>query len=465
MYFIQSLLPIKSILSAIVMALLFNINVRPEIVDKKSSGRAINNCVASITPESFGCKGDSITDDTEKLQNALNYCKKNNRVLKSVKGKIYAISAPLDFGTPNEMQVDFGGARIKAITPMNYMIVYNNESDFSIKHNNIINNLVLDCNNISGGIYCQTAIKTSFQFIMIRNCSKKAFTVENGYEVFFTNSHIHCTAEKDTYGIYLKTGDNHFDNVVVIDAHTAVYQKTQSVNFFDKVHAWLFHHVEGSIFFNISGLALLNQCYCDTAEKGYHIHDFAILKLVNCHYYNNPECYDSKNNPVIFSFATEVLSQMATITCSNCNFNSGGLKVDICNFKKQRIQFEQCLIDPSIRGYCGKFSPIPTEGVIFNRAIGTIEDNNNCLNPENDRFNRLYLDAEIGQQDGASEINIAKLPSAYLPSRVTYGMCVMIWSDGTYTPGCVNITREGMIKVRKNNNKTVKRIIFDITFY
>lgn len=456
---------IKRDVLIVLFIMLFYVDVRPQQIAIKSSNVPEIVPIEVVTPEKFGCKGDNLTDDTNNFQKAIDYCKVNNRQLTSTKGKVYHITSPLDFSSPGEMQVDFGGAEIKAVKPMEYMIKYDNELDFSTRHNNIINNLVLDCNNISGGIYCKTAIKTSFNFIMIRNCSKKAFAVESGYEVFFTNSHIHCNTGKESYGIFLETGDSHFDNIAIIDAHTGVYQKTNGVNFFDKIHAWLYNNVEGSVFFDVSGLALLNQCYCDTAEKGYHINGFAILKMVNCQYYNNPDCYDSKNNPVIFSFATEDLSKSSSITCSNCDFNSGGLKAFICNYEKQRIQFEQCFIDPTIIGFLGKFTPIPSEGVSFNRAIGIPKDNNNYLQPTNDQSNYIYIDAIIESDIKSSEISIASLPLAYLPSNQMYGLGVFIWSDGSYTQGCVEITQDGVIKVRSDIKKTLKRIILDISYY
>ena len=79
-----------------------------------------------ITPEVFGCVGDGITDDTEGLQKAFDYCKTHNRLLRSQKGKIYAVSKTIMVHTQSDIQVDFGGAIIKAVKPMEHIIDLDN---------------------------------------------------------------------------------------------------------------------------------------------------------------------------------------------------------------------------------------------------------------------------------------------------------------------------------------------------
>lgn len=423
-----------------------------------------------VTPESFGCKGDSITDDTENLQKAINFCKTNQYRLVSSKGKVYAISHPLDITNPGEMQIDFGGAEIKAIKKMEYMINYDNGKDFNIRHNNIINNIVLDCNNMSGGIHCPEAIKTSFNFIMIRNCSEKAFEALSGYEIFLTNSHIHCNERKGTYGIYITTGDSHFDNVIIIDAQTAVYQKTQAVNFYDKIHAWVYKMAESSVFFDVEGLALLNQCYCDTAEKGYVMHAFSILKLVNCQSYNNTECYDSPNAPILFYFANEKVVKESNVSCIACNFNSGGVKgTRLSNYDTQRIQFTDCSFDPSIIGNPGRFIATAAEGIELTANQGNITDNTmDFLCPNKDKGNHIYLDAKVLSNSKADEIKIAVLPKEYIPKNDSYGNCITVKEDGTYSQGVVRISKkDGAIYVYPDYHKKkqkVKQVVIDMNY-
>ena len=167
-----------------------------------------------ITPELFGCVGDGVTDDTEGLQKAFDYCLTNNRQLIAHKGKTYAVSMTIMAHTTNDIQIDFGGAVILATKPMEHIIDLDNyDIPERIGHSSVVNNLVLDCNSMSGGVYCPRACKISFNFLMVRNCNLKAFRVVKGYEVFVTNSHIHCTTGPESYGIYMDTGDCHSTRV------------------------------------------------------------------------------------------------------------------------------------------------------------------------------------------------------------------------------------------------------------
>lgn len=434
------------------------------------SSTSVRDDVMSITPEMFGCKGDSITDDTENLQKAIDYCRENQCMLRSSKGKIYAISSPLHIKNPGEMQVDFGGAELKAVKEMEYMLGYDNMEDFTTGHNNVINNLLLDCNHLSGGIRCFAAIKTSFNFIMIRNCIKRAFEVLDGYEVFLTNSHIKCDSDRDSYGIYTKTGDSHYDNIVIIDAHTAVYQNCAPVVFYDKIHAWLFNNVEGSTFFWVAGgLAMLNQCYCDTAEKGYYMPTFATIKIMNSQYYNNPECYDSPNNPVLFAFGSEELAKSANVSCISSCFNSGGLKAELCNYPAQRIQFAQCFIDPSIKGNFGEFKIEPSDIVRLNRAFGEIADNNmDFMCPEKDKRNHLFIDAEVVGSYGNKELlNVGTVEKEYAPTKDAYGVCAVVWNDGQFSQGTVKVSKDNgsvLVNPGSSKGKHVKQIVIDMNY-
>ena len=113
-----------------------------------------------------------------------------------------AISKTIMAHTASDIQIDFGGAVIMAIKPMEHIIDLDNyDIPERIGHSSVVNNLVLDCNSMSGGVYCPRACKISFNFLMVRNCNLKAFRVVKGYEVFVTNSHIHCTTGPESYGI------------------------------------------------------------------------------------------------------------------------------------------------------------------------------------------------------------------------------------------------------------------------
>ena len=416
-----------------------------------------------ITPELFGCVGDGVADDTQGLQDAFDFCLLNNKQLRSQKGKTYAVSKPIVVHSTTDIQVDFGGAVIKAAKPMEYIIdIDNYDIPDRIGHSSVVNNLVLDCDSISGGVFCPRAAKTSFNFLMVRNCSLKAFRVVKGYEVFVTNAHIHCTTGPESYGIYMDTGDCHFDNIVIINAHTGIFQLT-SINFYDKIHSWLSHNVEGSVFFHlVDGLAHLEQSYCDTAEKGYVIDGPSVLRLIGCYYYNNPRCYDSPNPPVIFHFTKPELTQQATVSLEGTSFNTGGLDVRISNEENHHIQLSHCFFNPGIGGNVGKFNLTAAPGVEFLRAFGVMGDNTRFSTPGEDA-NRLTIDANITAAS-KGKIVVATIPAAYAPSTDQYGLSTVVGSNGESVAVPVKIEPSGEVSFKCPAKMKPERIIIEMDY-
>jgi hypothetical protein len=416
-----------------------------------------------ITPELFGCVGDGVTDDTEGLQKAFDYCLANNRQLIAHKGKTYAVSMTIMAHTTNDIQIDFGGAVIMAIKPMEHIIDLDNyDIPERIGHSSVVNNLVLDCNSMSGGVYCPRACKISFNFLMVRNCNLKAFRVVKGYEVFVTNSHIHCTTGPESYGIYMDTGDCHFDNIVIINAHTGIFQLS-SINFYDKIHSWLSHNVEGSVFFHlVDGLAHLEQSYCDTAEKGYVIDGPSVLRLIGCYYYNNPRCYDSKNPPVIFHFTKPELTKQASISLEGTSFNTGGLDVRISNEENHNIQISHCFFNPGISGNVGKFTPTAAAGVEFRRAFGIMGDNTRFSTPASEG-NKLVIDADI-TAPSKGKVVVATLPKAYSPSTDQYGMSTVIGAKGEAISVPVKVEPSGEVSFQCPAKVKAERIVIDMEY-
>lgn len=416
-----------------------------------------------ITPETFGCVGDGVTDDTEALQKAFDFCLANNRQLIAHKGKTYAVSKTIMAHTDSDIQIDFGGAVIKAIKPMEHILDLDNyDIPDRIGHSSVVNNLVLDCDSMSGGVYCPRAAKTSFNFLMVRNCSLKAFRVVKGYEVFVTNSHIHCTTGPESYGIYMDTGDCHFDNIVIINAHTAIFQLT-SINFYDKIHSWLSKNVEGSVFVHlVDGLAHFEQSYCDTAEKGYVIDGPSVLRLIGCYYYNNPRCYDSPNPPVIFHFTKPELTKQATISLEGTSFNTGGLDVRISNEEDHHIQISHCFFNPGISGNVGKFNLTAAPGVEFHRSYGVMGDNTRFSTPASEA-NKLVIDADITAPVKGT-VTIATIPAAFAPSTDQYGISTLIGANGETSVVPVLISPSGNISFQCPPKVKPARIVLEMEY-
>ncbi|MEN6453179.1 MAG: hypothetical protein ABFD10_02905, partial [Prolixibacteraceae bacterium] len=59
------------------------------------------------------------------------------------------------------------------------------------------------------------------------------------------------------------------------------------------------------------------------------------------------------------------------------------------------------------------------------------------------------------------------IPQDYLPSMDTYGLCVFIWDDGTYSQGCFTLDSSGTLELNKGKDykkKSLKRVILDIQY-
>ena len=57
----------------------------------------IEKAIDYITPEMFGCVGDGVVDDSNALQNAINYCRENNKVL-MLFDKLYYVTKSINIG-------------------------------------------------------------------------------------------------------------------------------------------------------------------------------------------------------------------------------------------------------------------------------------------------------------------------------------------------------------------------------
>ena len=425
-----------------------------------------------VTPEDFGCRGDSVTDDTEALQRAIDYCRTQGRTLRSTRGRIYAISRPLDLSRSALFELNFGGAEIKAVKAMDYMMKIDNSSytsnEFKIRHKTVYNDLLLDCNGIAGGIQLNEGVKTLFDKLMVRNCPTKAFHLVDGYEVFVTNSHFQCLSDRDSYGLYLETGDSHFSNIVVIDAHTAVYQKTNGTNFFDKIHAWILSHAEGSTFFDVSGLVLLNEGYCDTSQKGYNMHGFTIMKLIGCHHLNNSSVYDTKTAATLFNFSKPELAQTCNITAYGCNFNGGDIKTYLSNIDENRIQFRDCFYGSNIIGSWGRYPLHAASGIGLQDCWATIGDNNVSLRPEIDQSSHLHIDATVEHKTGReASFALGTVPQLFQPKRPAHAACVLTFTDGSTGIGILTVQTDGQLTVSKqkaDQRKTVAQVESDLYY-
>ena len=236
-----------------------------DVVDEASIieiGEPSNHLIAeliysdSISLEQFGCYGDNVHDDTSNFQKAVTYAESKKLLLKSRGDKTYKVTSPI---TVNTLICNLNDATIT--TPNHINIFYINSTDFygDIEH------ITFDCTTADAGIYINNGRKKTFKNLIFVNISTYGFYYRAGYEILLADSHFYGNNQKNTYALYLTSSDSKFENLIMIDCHTAIYNS--GLNYFDFIHAWIYTTaiVEDSIFANLAGnRAYFDQCYSDT---------------------------------------------------------------------------------------------------------------------------------------------------------------------------------------------------------
>lgn len=212
----------------------------------------------------LGAKGDGLQDDTQILQQAINFADFNKMPLFSPSNKVFLTSAPL---TINDINIDFSDSIIKAND--NFNIIYinypENQNDNNFKNYSLIQNLILDCENSNSGIYIDYGRKKTFDNIKFLNIKKYGFYYNKGFEILLKNSHFFGNGTIATTGIETHQSDSRFQNIILIDCYTAI--NNNGLNYYDYVHAWIKtkNIVDGSTFMRCgANTAMVNQCYSDT---------------------------------------------------------------------------------------------------------------------------------------------------------------------------------------------------------
>ena len=164
-----------------------------------------------VTPEMFGAKGDGLTDDTQAVQDAVDFAFNNNKVVyltgkyvltDSLKVKGVSVTAQ---NIGSEL-VGNGYAHLIAGTTLTNIIETSPESDirtYGIK----IKNIIIDGNNVvTNGFYSgYSTSECIFENITINQCTNGLHINGNCYlNNFRAVRPYHCT----TYGILLEGGNN-----------------------------------------------------------------------------------------------------------------------------------------------------------------------------------------------------------------------------------------------------------------
>ena len=434
-----------------------------EIYEIKKSD--IRDCVY---PEYFGAKGDGITDDFLSLQSAINFSISNNLKLEFIKGKTYAISKGLTISIPKNIYIDFNYAEIRAIANMQRMISIHCSDDIissdtpTFDYNNI-KNIRLNHNGYSGhSIYIDYGNHLTIDGVLINDCKGNAIRVEAG-GINLNNGYIICK-HGSSVGINISTSDSHFNDIIIIDADTAIYNS--GTNFFTKIHGWNTQGgVEGTIFFSHhAGNAHLVQCQCDTYETGYYIGTDRRLSLTNCTYYFNSNVYKGNKTPIIFKYADYSRYYSRNTSCINCTFDAFSTEVVFTNFNAMMINQVGCW-------YKGSISLSKSEiGLVLSENVSDIGNawNKNSLQYKDDTVKvQLALNID-GKGIGTTEKSIGTIPQTYwYPTTFMCVPCMLFvdeWDTKWYMGYVFVNNNNGVVMVKANQNLSYKKLLCNFEY-
>lgn len=291
-----------------------------------------------------GCYGDGINDDTTKIQSAINIAKNKNIKLNANKNDIFLISNTLDI---SNTFIDLNFAKI--ITNNNIDILTLNSTNYYTN----INNVNIDCNNIANsGIHIINGRKATFENINILNVQNYAWYYEQGYEIFTNHINIYGNPNaSNNIGIYNKSGDSYFNNIIIIDCEVAI-QNIECFNYYTNVHAWIYNHINilNSKYLKISGSkCVLNNCYSDTYRYCiYQVDYIPTLLLSNfVNVYNHgiltPEILGNEH-PYFMYCETSLGNSLTRLTNSNIEGYSTSILTYLTNLDNFSGQIINCVM-------------------------------------------------------------------------------------------------------------------------
>ncbi len=240
--------------------------------------------VGVIYVSDFGAIGDGVTDDTNNIQQAINTAISENKRLVFDHDATYAVSSPINVNntgnTTKSLDVDFNGAVLKAVAPINsilYLTLGSNNG--KVVHN--IKNLNLDATLCDYGIYAYKSIRLRCNNINITNGKYAAFyikTLTGNVENYLNNFSFWRTESangenQESYGIYCGATDSCFSNGVIVNYKTAC--RGGGANYFSFIHPWYYYSenepynkevLKNSRAFLICGQSVINACEFDSCN-------------------------------------------------------------------------------------------------------------------------------------------------------------------------------------------------------
>lgn len=313
----------------------YNGSFNPDLAEINKKYDSILNRVIDV--KQFGAKGDGISDDSDAIQAAIDYCiaqKQGYTIM--LNGGIFAISKTINLWYDYNNSLLINGAVLKAIASMDFMISigYRKTDHFpGFYPYGVYGNGTIDCANIAGGIVTNPQRPyITIKDIQIRNCEKIGISIglesdTTYYSSQYKINNVGIYGNENTnngIGISDNHGDGYVNNSFIYYMRTGIY--TRAASFLDNIHIWGGQNIAGKEYEQeITGIKAgsslyLSNIYMDTIPVGIYLND-------------NSECQGSN---LMFMNGEDF-----TTTCFNANYNCA-INIDSLNI----VDFNNRVFNP-----------------------------------------------------------------------------------------------------------------------
>lgn len=254
----------------------------------------LDSITTYITPEMFGCIGDGIIDDTVNLQRCIDYAISKKVSIKSKSYKKYKISDTINVnGTVN---IDFNNSTLLATTKSDVI---------NINHvgvntfNGTIENLIIDCNDISEcGLKITYSQRRLFKSVKVINLKAIGIDIVAGNVNKFSYIWIEGkNVNINTIGFRNNCYDMVVSHMDIINCHVSI-EHNRGNCFYSECHGFITNPdilYKDSIFYKQTCYhhVVLDKCYPDTQQYWYYISDIAKLNIIGNYGFTSNEILNS----------------------------------------------------------------------------------------------------------------------------------------------------------------------------
>ncbi len=317
---------------------------------KKKGCVSMSDCLFDYSIEQFP-RLETETDDSPRIKRAVEATK--NGVLYFPKGE-YEIAETIHIENGCSLWLH-KSAILKAIADMSFVVVWEKSPKFD--RNGFIRGGVIDGAGLASCIKIDQVSHFTIKDMSLYNGKKFGFRAGNeitnecgGCEIIASNLYCKCTMSglAGNVGMSICTGDSHYTDCIVIDYTIGVDILMGSVKL-TRVHVWggpvpprhgetIPEMLVDSISFRVNAPDVtLNDCYADTGEIGFQIHD--CTRLNNCTYLSTYSVFPLNCIKVI-------------------DHRSGHLTASHCYFRQFEFDRNECMV------YCGNGENLYADDII-----------------------------------------------------------------------------------------------------